>query len=265
VKRLRTFARMASLALLALLVLAGCGAQGATSSGQFNVLPQDAASPQASVAPQDAASPTPTGGLLITVQMLCPTNQPCDASAASQMISALQQRARGLGVSGASVKQLDATRFVVSLPGYSNQKDGVAALSAQGIIHFIDTGTMPLTIGAKVSAKQYPTLFTGAEVDPSTISVGTQSGSPYVVFGFSSAAAPRFAQYTSSHVGEYLTITLDGKVIISATIQSEISGLAEVSYGETLEDASVLAACLKSAPLPYPVKLISVTLAPGAK
>jgi preprotein translocase subunit SecD len=182
------------------------------------------------------------------------------------MSQALQRRASaGLGVSGASVKQLDTTHFQVDLPGYSDQQAGGAALGQRGVFQLIDTGNTPLNTGATVSANAYPVLFTGSQIDPTTVGAGLdpQGGTPYVKFGFAGAAASRFDQYTRSHIGQYLTMTLDGVVIESATIQSEISGVAQVQYGHSLDDAMALAACLKSGPLPAPVTLVSASLAPG--
>ena len=263
----RSFARLAPLALVAALALAGCGPQGITTQGITTQGTAIQGIPPQETTTQGTTTQPQAGGLRVTIQMLCPSGQSCGASAASQMISALQRRASaGLGVSDVSVKQLDATHFEVDLPGYGNQRVGASALSMQGSVLLIDTSDAPLQLGSTVSANEYPVLFTGSQIDPSSVSAGMQSGAPYVTYGFSGAAASRFAQYTGSHIGEYLTMTMDGTVIMSATIQIEIPGEAEVSYGATLDDAEALAACLKSGPLPFPVKLVSASLtSTGAK
>ncbi len=100
--------------------------------------------------------------------------------------------------------------------------------------------------------------FSGSQVDPSSVSAQSdQNSSPVVVFEFQGAARSAFATYTGDHIGQYLTITVDSKVVESATIQSQISGQAQISGMQSLADAQALAAELKSAPLPMTVTLVS--------
>lgn len=246
----------AALALLGLLALAGCGAATTTASG----------APQAAQAQQTIAK---DGGLRVTLQAACASGQSCAFSGAAQEEeSALLSRARvGLGVPSASVTQLDATHFQVDLPSYTNQQVGAQALGAQGMVRFIDTSGTPLDVGAVVGANQYPTLFTGSQIDPASVGAHLdQQSQPIVVFAFKGAAASQFAQYTGSHIGSYLTVTMDNTVIESATIQSQIAGQVEVTGFKTLADAQALAADLKSSPLPVAVTVVSAqVLSPGSK
>ena len=66
--------------------------------------------------------------------------------------------------------------------------------------------------------------------------------------------------------GNYLTITVDNKVIEPATINSQITGLGEISGGNmTTADARKLATLLKYGALPAPVKVIvNANIQPGA-
>lgn len=233
-------ARMLALVALVTLGLAGC-AQGTTAA--------------ASTPPKTLEQ---VGGVRIVVSV--------SASQDASSLKALVARAqRGLGVKDASARtsagSFTATQIVVDLPGYTDLQLAESALTTQGDVRIIDTGGNPLTVGATVGAQQYPTLFTGAQVDPASVAVQTdiQSGQPIVTFAFKGAAASQFAQYTGSHIGSYLTITLDNRVIESATIQSQIAGLAQI-IGMTMAQAQTLAACLKSAPLPGPVSLVSETV-----
>ena len=232
-------ARALAFVALALVGLTGCG-QGPTAA--------------ASAPPKTLAQ---VGGVRIVVSV--------NANQDIAMLSALVARAqKGLGVQDASdrtaLRSFSTTEITVDLPGYTDQQLAESALTTQGAMRVIDTGGTPLTVGATVGAQQYPTLFTGAQIDPASVGAqADQSGQPVVTFAFKGAAASQFAQYTGSHIGDYLTITLDNRVIESATIQSQIAGLAQVS-GMTMTQAQTLAACLKSAPLPGPVSLVSETV-----
>jgi len=236
-------ARTLTLVALVTLVapgLAGCG-QGTTAA--------------ASAPPKTLAQ---AGGLRIVVSV--------SANQDIAMLSALVARAqKGLGVKDASArtfgaKSFSTTQIEVDLPGYTDQQVAASALTTQGAMRVIDTGDNGLSVGATVGAQQYPTLFTGSQIDPASVGAqADQSGQPIVTFAFKGAAASQFAQYTGSHIGSFLTITLDNRVIESATIQSQIAGLGQIS-GMTLIRAQTLAACLKSAPLPGPASLVSETV-----
>lgn len=244
-------ARGAALALLLAWGLAGCSLPAPV--GGLTVT-----SPTATV------SLSQRGGLRIMLQVECPGDQACAYSNGfAQMMAALLLRARGgLGVAGASVRRLDAVSVEVDLPGYTNQALAIQTLTTTGSVLFIETNGVPLAVASTVAANQYATLFTGSEADPASVSVQTDpsTGEPVVVFAFKGAAATEFAQYTSAHLGEYLTITVDSKVIESATIQARISGLGQITGSKTLADAQALAVYLKSRPLPLAAREVSATL-----
>jgi len=63
-----------------------------------------------------------------------------------------------------------------------------------------------------------------------------------------------FQNYTANNIGHALTITLDGKVLYSGTIQAEISESGEISGNFTLQQANALISTLKSGVLPVELK-----------
>jgi preprotein translocase subunit SecD len=205
---------------------------------------------------------TQNGGLRVNVQLVCAAGQDCTifSDLMAQSVTAIEARAQhGLGVNDASAKALSAGQIEVDLPGYTNQQAAVSALTTQGLVQFIDTSGAPLAVGTKVAANQYPVLFTGSQIAPNSVSATSdQQAKAIVVFEFAGAARAQFAQYTNTHEGAYLTITLDHTVIESAQIQSEIDGQAEITGAKSLADAQALAADLKSSPLPLPVTLVSI-------
>ena len=207
---------------------------------------------------------TQNGGLRVNVQLVCAAGQDCTifSDLMARSVTALAARAQhGLGVNDASAKALSAGQIEVDLPGYSNQQAAASALTTQGLVQFIDTNGTPLAVGTKVAANHYPVLFTGSQIAPNSVSAISDPqapNEPIVTFEFAGAARAQFAQYTNTHEGAYLTITLDGTVIESAQIQSEIDGEAEITGAKSLADAQALAADLKSSPLPLPVTLVSI-------
>lgn len=244
--------RVRSLVALMLLLavgLAGCGAgtadAGASSSGVTQSLAQ-------------------VGGLRIVVQVPCVASQDCASpSVIAREASALGARAtHGLGVKGATAMPTTGGDIEIDLPGFQEKQVATQALTAPGVIQFLDTGDQELTLGATVALTAYPVIATGRDVDASSVTamLSQNDNRPIVVFAFDSATARRFGLYTSSHIGQYLTITLDGAVVESGVIQAAISGKAEITGFKSLTDAQALAADLKSTPLPLPAILVSADL-----
>jgi preprotein translocase subunit SecD len=96
------------------------------------------------------------------------------------------------------------------------------------------------------------------------VSAGRDSNTqqPVITFQFKGDAQKRFADYTAANIGNYLTITLDGKVIESAVIQSQITGPGQISGNMTVTQANNLAAQLASGELPLMVTLLNVEQVP---
>jgi preprotein translocase subunit SecD len=100
-------------------------------------------------------------------------------------------------------------------------------------MYVIDTGSNQLQQGTDVTGQtcittcqtgQYKIVFRGQDLDTNSVAAGNDSttGQPIVTFAWSNRdnARTNFANYTNSHIGQYLTIILDNQVIESATIQA---------------------------------------------
>jgi preprotein translocase subunit SecD len=103
-------------------------------------------------------------------------------------------------------------------------------------------------------------LFRGEDLDAGQVSAGLDQNAqrPVVNFAFKDGAKDHCAAYTAQNMGKYLTITLDGKVMESALIQSRITGPGEISSNMTKAQATALAAQLSSGELPLMMTLVNV-------
>lgn len=201
------------------------------------------------------------GGVQFVFEASCPQAHPnCDKnSVMPQVVDNINRRiSQGLAVSEASVRS-SGNRVLVELPGFTNAAQASALLGQTGEMNIIDTGTTQLPEGSPVTPGQYPVKFTGAELDTNQISAGlnSQDNSPIVTFAFTGKAKADFATYTAKNIGRFLTITLDNKVINSATIQSEIDGPGQITGLGSIDRAQNLAALLKYGALPLPLKVVS--------
>ncbi|MGZ3599560.1 MAG: SecDF P1 head subdomain-containing protein [Ktedonobacterales bacterium] len=214
------------------------------------------------------------GGIQITFSLACPSLQAgCDIQRLSaQTRDILQQRAvNGLGVADAVTRLDGNTAIVVELPAYTDNARALAVLGQRGEVDFIDSSGSPIQIADDVSTKlctdactpgQYKILFTGAQLDPNAISatLDPQSQQPTVTFAFAQPYQQQFAEYTRQHIGQYLTIALDGKVIESATIQSEIDSQGQITGLANMDTAQALVTNIKYHALPLAVTATHVEL-----
>lgn len=247
-------------ALVAIVVLlAGCGATTTGAASSLETVAKD-------------------GGARIVLQAACPPDQSgCDLGAAMATAAAmLRARAAALGVADPVARASGNDQITVDLPGVMNDAQLRQALTTPGRVEFIDTGGMSFPVGSSVAGKlcmsacrdgQYRVLFTGSQLDPSSIGakLDPQTGQPIVTFGFNAASRQAFADYTRQHIGQYLTVTLDSTIIESATIQSEIAGAGEVTGLSSMDQARNLAAYMQYGALPVALSIVSDQhIAPGA-
>ncbi len=221
------------------------------------------------------------GGLQIVLQVQkCPSLGPntevdCAVQALmARFLATEQQRAADLlGVKDAVVANTQDNRVEIDLPGYTDVDVASVAFTTSGTFDVIETGGTILGPGTDVSARiclesvacppdGYPIAFTGDQVDRSTVTSGNdaQSGAPVVTFAFAGAARDQFATYTAHHINDALTLTLNGIVIESATIQSEITGSVQIIGLGSIAEAQRVATTLRLGALPLPATLLSVTI-----
>ena len=100
----------------------------------------------------------------------------------------------------------------------------------------------------------YQTIVTGKDLSdafPQT----DQSGNLVVGFKLNSDAATKFGDYTGSHVGQFLNVIVDKRVVNSATIQSRIDQSGEIN-GLDRTQVQNLVVVLKSGRLAVPLDVI---------
>ena len=151
----------------------------------------------------------------------------------------------------------------------SNQDEAIATLLKSGTLEFWNTGYAPqgsVPQDSTFDPAQYSTfnpngkaLFTGKDLDSGQIGVGVdeQTGRPQINFAMKGDAVSRFAIFTREHVGNILTVTLDRKVIESATINSAITGPGVITGQFSKEEAQNIATILRYGALPISLQIAS--------
>jgi len=96
----------------------------------------------------------------------------------------------------------------------------------------------------------------GHDLREARVGRNSQTGSPEVNFYLTAEGGRRFSQFTGAHVGDYLAVVLDNKVMEVAVIKSEIgdSGVIEGRFSD--QEARDLALILNSGALPAGIKYL---------
>ena len=177
--------------------------------------------------------------------------------------NALEQRVNGgLGVNEPSIRLQSSNgqpAILVELPGFTgNQTSEFNSLLQTGNLEFWNTGSTPARLGAPFDPTQYTTYnpgnkpeFTGKDLDASQVYVSyDQAGRPQISFEMKGDAISKFGSFTSTNVGQFLTVTLDRTVIESASINSAITGPGVITGQFTLDTANQIVTVLKYGALP---------------
>ena len=182
----------------------------------------------------------------------------------------LENRSNGLGVSEVVFQVAGENRIVAEFPGMTNTEEVLDTLKETGMLEFVDTGdqyfdpdTPILTDGRSETAEAaegqtvYHTILTGADLKNVGVQMYEQRNMPVVAFEMTDEGGKIFAEHTRQNIGRFVTLVLDGRVISSPRINSEIpNGQGVIEGNFTVESANALAVQLKYGSLPIPLKIV---------
>ena len=198
------------------------------------------------------------------------------AEAVDAAMEVIRNRIDQLGVVEPTIQREGERRIIVELPGVEDPQRALRIIGQTALLEFVNTASQSLPEGATWNAagtvvtlpdpekKTIPlkkeVVVTGANLgDARAAFEGGQvnTGQPIVTFQFKGPGAKKFEEFTGSHIGQYLTIVLDNRVISSPVIQGRITGgSGQISGRFTLEEARELAVLLRAGALPVPVEVL---------
>ena len=225
------------------------------------------------------------GGLQVLLEADVPPEQdiPVDAMRATRTI--VDQRVNALGVPEPIVQSQGDRRLSVELPGIANPEQAVALLKETALLEFVDVGANPMAPDtplltdfstgkgsnvAEILAKAadgdavsledfvFPTIMTGADLESANVGRDPVTGEYIIGFTLSERGGEIFGDHTSSNIGSYLAIVLDGLVISAPVIRDAIpNGQGQISGNFTSDSANQLALKLRYGALPVPLKVLN--------
>lgn len=217
------------------------------------------------------------GGLQVVLEARPPEGQSVSSGALDGTRDTIARRVNGLGVSEPIIQTRGDDQIVVELPGIDDPEAAIDVLKTTALLEIIDTQGNPLPVGTMVNtslgpasdsatasenqaalpgddAPTYQTIVSGSDlVDayPSTDAFGS------VVVGFelSDEGADKFYDFTSSHIGQPMSIVVDKTVINTATINDAIGKAGSIS-GLNRTQVEALALQLKAGALSTPLEVV---------
>lgn len=233
------------------------------------------------------------GGLRVLLQADLPLDQftPEDLAETANNVN---RRVNALGLTEATVQVQGANRILVELPGVRDREQAIDTIQATALLEFVDFSGIPnaqeyvgrriltteqvrLQIDQAVDADGQPierlpdprtnapfeTVMTGAGLRAASAQFGStrQGGTPewFINFEVADDFIAQFATFTGNSIGEPMAIVLDGIVLSTPVIQSQLSGGGIITGDFTEEEVTTLALQLRSGALRIPLTVEGAT------
>jgi preprotein translocase subunit SecD len=233
------------------------------------------------------------GGLQVVLQARPVAGQTLDSDTLEGTRQTLERRVNGLGVSEPLIQTRGEDQVIIELPGVDDPQEAIALLQQTALLEIIDPlgqylppGTVvnttlgpaddapgaeplgsdatagaapvaatPVADGPSPTGPVYETIVSGADLKNAYVTTGNTGMNQVVGFELQGDASSKFFQYTSSHLGQPMSIVIDKQVISSPTINGAIStqGIIE---GVPPTEVENLVIQLKAGALAVPLEVI---------
>lgn len=208
------------------------------------------------------------GGLQVVLEARPPAGRDTSAEALQGNRDIIERRVNALGVAEPLIQTRGNDQILVELPGVDDPEAAIRTLRETALLEIIDTQGQALPPGTVVQTSAggpanpqqtptgpvYTTIVTGADLEdayPTTDQFGTR----VVGFELKNSAADTFFQYTSSHIGQPMSIVVDKQVISSPVINDAIRDQG-IIQGMSADEVNRLALQLKSGALAVPMEVV---------
>lgn len=204
------------------------------------------------------------GGLHVAFQANPVDDQVVDEDAMEAVRQILENRVNALGVAEPQVQLEGSDRVIVELPGIEDPDEAIALFKQTGRLDVIGTELQSLPLGSfvDVEAGAYELVISGPDLLDADL-VYDEIGNGIVQFELNDAGAEKFGAYTGSHIGQFLSILVDGIVINSAVINDRIENRGVIEGFDSLQEARNVVIQLRYGALPVPLEVIrNITVGP---
>jgi preprotein translocase subunit SecD len=223
------------------------------------------------------------GGIQVLLVPKPGQNVPITEESIQNTANVLGSRINGLGLKEPTIRPLKTDNQLgieVDLPHFNgNEEDTVNNLLKSGVLEFWITGSTPLNVGDTFDPIQYKQdnpasgncreapcpAFTGTDLDANNLGVAQQQQGTSYQINFTMKNGAAFGTFTSNHINQYMTVTLDKQVVTSAVIQSTITTNGQITGNFSQAQAQSVVNTLKYGALPIALQkdsenVVSATL-----
>ena len=222
------------------------------------------------------------GGIQVLLEADLPPDAKIPPDSMETARKIIENRVNGLGVTEPLVQLQGGRRIIVELPGLENEEQAISVIRETGLLEFVDCGMQPLEAGTVITTDYVPgqpikpapdtprkdengnpiyhTVMTGEALKSAVHRTTTRKGyvEHEIAFELQPEWADFFANYTASHINQFLAIVLDKRVISCPRIESRIpDGRGTITGRFTREEAESLAVQLRYGALPIPLRIES--------
>jgi preprotein translocase subunit SecD len=229
----------------------------------------------------DAVAVAGEGAIELVLEASPSDGRSVDRVTLEETVTVLEQRLVVLGAEGVVVRVRDDGRIVVRANGLADAEGAIDAMLGSALLEIIDPEGQLLPEGTIVrttlgdpdaasdsgaATRGVPALATPAgptyttiisSADLADVFVTTDNTGVTLVVGFrlNGEGARKFQEFTSANIGQPMSIVVDKRVISSPIVQAAISDQGIIT-GVPQEEVTVLAAQLRSSPLPVPLVVV---------
>lgn len=190
-----------------------------------------------------------SGGVRIVLEAQDTVGVKATSQAIDAAVRVIDKRVNALGVSEAiAVREgANSRRIIVELPGWEDPERAKEIIGKTALLEFKTEDGKVVVSGKNLTDAKL--VFSQAQ---------NSLGEPQIAFTLDAQGKAAFAAATQANIGKKIIIYLDGKVLMSPTVETAITdGQGVISGGFTAVQASNDALLLKSGSLP--VKLVAIS------
>jgi preprotein translocase subunit SecD len=109
-------------------------------------------------------------------------------------------------------------------------------------------------------------IVTGSDILDASVVTDPQSGAPVISLKFNTSGSKKFAEATGRLIGKPIAIFMDNNLIVAPTVSAQITnGEAIITGQKNAEEASALAANIRSGSLPLSFKIKNIKTYPSKR
>ena len=183
------------------------------------------------------------------------------------VMSVVRNRVDPQGQKEVSLSVVGKDRLLLQVPGEKNPDAILDIIGDTALMEWLDTGDQKFAEGTNFNVEgttqrlpefaKYNTVLSGSEIQRASVQFD-QANRPIIAFELKDSGTQKFGRHTADHIGQFMPILLDGKVISCPKIESAIwGGRGQITGSFTRIEVMKLVTQINAGALPVPLERLS--------